>query len=282
MKDRPCFSIVTPSLNMLPYLKNCVKSVEDQEQVECEHIVIDGISQDGTVEWLEKKRSIKYVSESDQGMYDALNKGFLRSNGQILAHLNCDEQYLPGTLEWIKSYFESHEEIDVLFGDALLIRPDGSLIAFRKGCRPRWSFILSSYLYVLTCTMFLRRRVIDDGNLLNPNFKFQGDAEFVVRLLRSGYNIRHVRKYISAFTMTGKNLSRNIHAPNERELLLSHFPEFSRQWAWLLNMARLVEKFVSGAYFQSMPLSYSVYSCRNSSGRESFSVKKASFKWRDE
>jgi glycosyltransferase involved in cell wall biosynthesis len=275
------FSIITPSLNQLQYLKRCSASIMDQNNVDLEHIVIDGVSKDGTVEWLEERRGIQYICEPDKGMYDALNKGFRRSRGQILGHLNCDEQYLPGTLAWVKSYFDRHSEVDVLFGDALLVRPDGSLIAYWKGYRPRWPFILSSYLYLLTCAMFLRRRIIEDGNLLNPNFRFKGDAEFVVRLLRSGYNIRHVGKYLSTFTLTGKNISRDPQARTERALLLSQFPRFPRQWAWLLNTTRLAEKFISGAYFQSMPLSYSIYTLENSIGRESFTVNRASSRWRD-
>ena len=275
------FSIITPSLNQLQYLKRCSASIMDQNNVDLEHIVIDGVSKDGTVEWLEEKPGLQSVSEPDEGMFDALNKGFLRSRGQILAQLNCDEQYLPGTLAWVESYFDRHSDVDVLFGDALLVRPDGSLIAYRKGYRLRWPLILSSHFYLLTCTMFLRRRIIDEGNLLNPDFKFKGDAEFVVRLMRSGYSIRHVRKYFSVFTMTGKNISQNPQARTERALLLKQFPDFPHQWSRLLNMARLAEKFISGAYFQSMPLSYSIFTLEKSIGRKSFTVHRASFRWRN-
>jgi glycosyltransferase involved in cell wall biosynthesis len=96
-------SVVTPSFNMLSYLKRCVASVADQERVQAEHLVMDGGSRDGTVEWLKTQTSLLSEVRSDNGMYDAVNRGFRRARGQIVAHLNCDEQYLPGTLESVRS-----------------------------------------------------------------------------------------------------------------------------------------------------------------------------------
>ena len=177
---------------MLSYLKKCSQSVHDQQNVQLEHIVIDGASSDGTAEWIEGNRRIVGVSEVDHGMYDAINKGFGMARGGLLACLNCDEQYLPGTLGWVRDYFESHSDADMIFCNAYLIKPDGSLIAFRKGSKPRWYFVLASHLYVLTCTMFFRRRIIDDGFLMDSQFRIWGDVEFVVKLLRNGYNVRHV------------------------------------------------------------------------------------------
>ena len=270
---------------MLPYLKNCVRSVQDQNSVAKEHIVVDGISTDGTLEWLRTLRTknrLKLSSGKDKGMYDALNKGFRMAQGQILACLNCDEQYLPGTLTWVKAYFSRHKDVDVLFGDSLLIRPDGSLVAYWKGYKPIGSFILSSYLYVLTCTMFFRRKIVDDGVYMNPAFKLKGDAEFVVRLLRLGYTLRHERRYLAAFTMTGKNLSLDERAKREKRLLRQQFPDFPYRWAWFINLGRLAHKLTSGAYFQPKPLHYSVYTDEHLTQRKMFNVRKATFRWRNE
>lgn len=263
---------------MLSYLKKCALSIRDQQNVRLEHIVIDGESTDGTAEWLQRNKRTLSVSEADRGMYDAINKGFRMAGGKFLAYLNCDEQYLPGTLDWVKDYFKEHPDVDMIFGGAYLIRPDGSLIAFRKATRPRRSFILASHLYILTCAMFFRRRIIDDGFLMDPRYRVWGDVEFVVRLLRNGYRVRHVGQYLSVYTMTGKNLSDGDNAVLERLRLMEQSPRFIRRLAWLLNAVRLGEKFLSGAYFQKKPLEYSVYTDENR--RRNFRVDKASFKWR--
>jgi len=276
------FSIITPSLNQLQYLKRCSASIMDQNNVDLEHIVIDGVSKDGTVEWLEEMRDIQYICEPDKGMYDALNKGFRRSRGQILGHLNCDEQYLNGTLEWVKNYFDRHEDVEVLFGDILLIRPSGSLIAYRKAYKPRWRYILSSHLYLPSCAMFFKRRIVEDRVLMNPDYACLGDVDFVVRVLRAGYSVKHVKRYMSAFTMTGTNLSLDKRAEAEKTFLLSQFPGLPSAMTGVLNLARWGEKFFSGSYFQSYPLIYAVYTDKDKEKREEFCVKKASFRWRYE
>ena len=75
MDDLSDFSIITPSFNMLDYLKLCCASVADQDGASFEHIVVDGASTDGTAEWLRQARNITSISEKDDGMYDAINKG---------------------------------------------------------------------------------------------------------------------------------------------------------------------------------------------------------------
>lgn len=271
-------SIITPSFNMLSYLQRAAASIADQSSAGFEHIVVDGASGDGTVEWLERQpyEHMSFISEKDNGMYDALNKGLKRVKGDIVAYLNCDEQYLPGTFELVNDYFQHHPEVDVLFGNLLLIRPNGTLVAFRKGYQPRWPYILVSHLYVLSCTMFFRRKVVEDGNIFDTRYKAVADAHFVVNLLRRGYTARHVNHYFSAFTITGKNLSIDDRALAEQKDLLNHAPAYIRVLKPLVNLMRLGEKCLSGAYFQGDPIRYSVYT---GSKRESFEMKKASSKW---
>lgn len=264
---------------MLPYLEMCAASIADQEGAEFEHIVVDGASTDGTVQWLEQHPQIKSISEKDNGMYDAVNKGFRQAKGDILAYLNCDEQYLPGTLAFVKTYFEQNPGVDMIFGDMVLTRPDGSLIAFRKGYQPRWFYILASHLYVPTCTMFYRRRIIDEGFYFDLNFKANADADFVVRVLRNGYALTHVKKYFAAFTMTGRNLSSEKIAKKESAFMFNQSPVYIRRFRWFLNGLRFLEKFCSGAYFQKKTLEYSVYVKNNGTQRKHFSATNPSFKW---
>ena len=118
------FYIITPVMNSLSWLKRCVYSVADQVQpgVEVYHFVQDGASTDGTVEWLgewqQKSASrpgyrFAYESVPDAGMYDALNKAWekLPPDADITAHLNSDEQYMPGVLARIAGEFAEHPEV---------------------------------------------------------------------------------------------------------------------------------------------------------------------------
>lgn len=276
----PDISIITPSFNNLSYLKCCYLSIADQKGINIEHIVIDGGSTDGTVEWLQKQKNIRWISEKDNGMYDAINKGLGLARGKILAYLNCDEQYLSGTLLLVKDFFEKNSGIDILFGDSLLIRPDGNLIAYRKSYQLRWYYILSSHLYVLSCTIFWRRKILENGIYFNSYYKAAGDADFIIRLLKNGFQIKHINQYLAAFTMTGNNLSENVNA--KRELLdrIKNAPFWIRLFRLPLNIMRLTEKFLDGAYFQKMPLKYSVYVNDKVIEKKDFIVNKASFLWK--
>jgi len=274
-------SVITPSLNMLSYLKRCCASVADQEDVSVEHIVVDGGSTDGTAEWLRQNKRVIGVIQKDKGMYDAINKGLLLAHGGIISFLNCDEQYLPGTLSFVKKYMEQHSEIDMLFGDFLVVRPDGSLIAYRKGHPLRWFYIFSSYLYGFSCTMFIRRRIIDEGFRFDERLKDVGDADFVVRLLRSGYRAVHVKRYLAVFTMTGKNKSTSQASLLERKRWMASAPLWVKMLRWPLNWARLFEKLIYGCFWEKMPLCYAIY-VSDDMERKVFCATKASFRWRTE
>src|SRR5580704_14991665 len=110
------FSIITPSFRNSNWLKLCIASVADQG-VEVEHIVQDAGSDDGTLDWLSKDSRVKAFVEKDAGMYDAVNRGLRRASGEILAYLNCDEQYLPGALAAVSDFFTARPNVDVVFGD---------------------------------------------------------------------------------------------------------------------------------------------------------------------
>lgn len=279
-ETRTDVTVVTPSLNMLSYLKRCSASIRDQAGINIQHIVVDGGSDDGTIEWLERNVNIVRIVGRDNGMYDAINKGFDRANGAVVAYLNCDEQYLPYTLRFVRDYFDGHPEVDILFGDTLLVRPDGHLISYRKGYQPRWCYIVSSYLYVLSCSMFLRRRIISSGVRFDNKLKNVGDGDLVLRLLRGGYRAVHVPRYLAAFTMTGRNMSGSQNARLEARRALRAAPLWVRLLRYPLNAVRLAEKFSSGAYFQTMPLEYSIFDSDEAQERKAFRVWRASFRWR--
>ena len=131
------FSVVTPSLNNLNGLRQCVGSVRGQRREGCEHLIVDAGSTDGTVTWLVEGSgspgpdtprdwttatpsasglpSLRWISEPDDGMYAAISKGWCHAKGDILSWLNCDEQYLPGTLAYVASLFDAHPDVDVVY-----------------------------------------------------------------------------------------------------------------------------------------------------------------------
>jgi glycosyltransferase involved in cell wall biosynthesis len=276
------FSIVTPSFDMLPYLKRCCASVADQRGPAFEHIVVDGLSTDGTTDWLRDQPHITSIIERDSGMYDAINKGLRIAQGQIVAYLNCDEQYLPTTLAYVKQYFDRHPEVDILFGGTLLVRPDGTLLSVRKPYKPSWPLILSSHLYLYSASMFVRRRLFEAGEYFDAEFRCWGDFEFVPRVLRKGYHAHTVEKSLAVFTMTGNNrgLVENNDINRDRVRIGPRIPWWIHRFKFPLRLVRMAIKLSSGAYFPVRTVDYAIYASDETLARQQFRVRCASAMWR--
>jgi glycosyltransferase involved in cell wall biosynthesis len=288
-------SVITPSYNMLSYIRRCRASVADQQGVEVEHIVADGGSSDGTPAWLasvatpiEPQRpqpvagsSFRYFSGKDAGMYDALNKGFDTASGEVVAWLNCDEQYLEGTLARVRDVFAADPKLDVLFGGALLVRPDGSLLAARKPYPARYAYIATSHLYNLSCGMFFRRRIWQGDLRFDTRFRNLGDHDLVLRMLKKGLRTRTLPMPLSAFAFTGGNLSWSEGAQREAVQLRNEAPAWARALRLPLNALRVTEKLLNSAYTHG-PVDYALYEGDGSGARRRFRVEKVSTKWPDE
>ena len=151
------FWVVTPSYNQLDWLKLCVASVADQasDSVQIYHHVQDACSSDGTAEWLEEYFQyvkeynsnndsdtsgyiFNYNSENDGGMYDAINRGWKLAiaDADVIAHLNCDEQYLPGALQIVAEYFSRNSNKDVVLADMVVVDNNRDYICQHRTLKP--------------------------------------------------------------------------------------------------------------------------------------------------
>src|ERR1039457_247198 len=170
------FSIVTPSFRNSKWLKLCVASVADQPGIEVEHIIQDSCSDDGTQDWLPKDPRVKAFIEKDNGMYDAINRGMKRATGEVIAHLNCDEGYLPGTLKSVAAVFEKRPDVDIVLADSVVVDAEHQFVCCRKSLVP-WRIMMWTYMPTLTSSIFFRRRVLDEFNLyFDLRWRVIGDA----------------------------------------------------------------------------------------------------------
>lgn len=269
------FSIITPSFNMLHYLKRCSASVNDQQGVHKEHIIVDGGSKDGTVDWLKNNfKSGKYIIESDSGMYDAINKGIECSSGDLIAYLNCDEQYLPNSLRIIDDYSLKYPNADVYHGNMLVIDDNGKLISFKKSLNARFNYLKYGSSYIYSCATFFRRNLFEKYKF-NSQLKSLGDIDLYLKLLSAGKNFIHINEYISVFTKTGNNLSSNAMFMEEYKLIpLSSYGK-SYFTSNLYDLLKKIEKLKKGAYFQEFPLRYQIYLDPMAIKRETIEAKEA-------
>jgi glycosyltransferase involved in cell wall biosynthesis len=208
MNAVPAISIITPSCNQAAFIGEAVASVRQQRYPSCEHLVIDGASRDATVRILRELSAdgtatkLRWISEPDRGQAHALNKGLVRARGDIVGWLNSDDRYRPGAFHAIAATFQQHPQIDVLYGDYTLMDAAGHVQRVRREIEfSRFILLYHRILYIPTTATFFRRRIIDDGNLLNESLHYALDFEFFVRLSAQGYRFMHLRHVLADFRL---------------------------------------------------------------------------------
>lgn len=129
MNSKPLISIITPSYNCAPYIRGCVESVLAQDYENFEHIIVDGASNDGTLEILKQYPHLKWISEQDSGEAEALNKALRMAHGDIIGWLNADDCYVEGTFQRVANEIDPQADRHVIYGKANYIDEEGKFIA---------------------------------------------------------------------------------------------------------------------------------------------------------
>ncbi len=199
-------SVVTPSFRQVQWLKLCAASVADQKGVEHEHIIQDAGSDSGLEAWAHTIPNLSLYVEKDDGMYDAINRGLRRTRGVICAYLNCDEQLLPDSLARVVSFFDENPDVDVVFGDAILIDNRGNPVSYRRTILPTLFHVRHAHLNTPTCATFFRRRLLDRGFFFDPKWKAIGDQVWMEQLLLANVPMATLPQPLAVFTFTGENL----------------------------------------------------------------------------
>ncbi len=251
----------------------------DGERIADCSLSIDNQNQESRINNQRSRYRIAVHCERDNGMYDAINRGLARAGGDICCYLNCDEQYLPDSLNTVGKWFAEHADIKVLFGDAVVVGPDGSLIAFRRAVLPQKAHTLvSANLSILTCATFFRRELIDQHILFPPTCKVAGDAEWVLKLLNHKIPCSCPHLLLSAFTESGENLALSPSAATEQSAMAARAPAWVRRMRPAVIAHYRIRKLLAGAY--SMPaLEYAVYTKVSPGQRSSFSVRRVNGRW---
>ena len=129
-------SIISPSFQSYPFIKENVESIQRLGAPVIEHIIMDGGSKDETVEYLESLKlpySFIWVSESDKGQTDAINKAIEKSSGDIVGWLNSDDEYCDSILQEVMNIFDNFPDVDIIHGDVLIIDEKSKIIGLSKG-----------------------------------------------------------------------------------------------------------------------------------------------------
>jgi glycosyltransferase involved in cell wall biosynthesis len=204
-------SIITPSYNQAKFLEATIQSVLSQEGVEIEYIIVDGGSTDGSREIIEKYagRLAWWVSEKDKGQTDAINKGFARATGDVLAWLNSDDVLLPGAVKSAVDYLSAHPEVGLVYGDANFIDENGSEIGQFPAAQTDYARLRRGYVHIPQQASFFRADLWRRVGPLDPSFFFAMDYDLWIRLARIS-TLKYLPGLWASFRLHGAG--KTIHA----------------------------------------------------------------------
>lgn len=272
------FSIITPSFRNSEWLKLCIASVADQKGVEVEHIVQDSCSDDGTQDWLPQDTRVKAFIEKDAGMYDAVNRGYRRAKGDILAYLNCDEQYLPGALAAVQKFFEENPQVEVALAGSLITDGDGKYICHRHLLTPNPRHVWFRFP-ILTSSIFIRRKVITErGLFFDTRWRDLGDFHWIQALMKNQVPMAVCPAFTSVFADTGDNMNMKPNAIREKKETEKMTPGWLRPLRLFWILSHRLRRLRAG-HFKLKSMSYDIYTRKNPGRRIEFYVQRPTPVW---
>ena len=242
-------SIITAVRNGAATISAALESVAGQTYPDIEHIVVDGLSTDGTMDVVRQHsaRLAKVVSEADEGIYDAFNKGLRLATGDIVAFLNADDVYAgPTVVQAVDEVFQ-RSQTSAVFGDVDFVRPEDPGRVVRHYSSRNFSARRLRYGWMPAHpSLFLERRLIDRFGGFDPTYRIAGDFELVARLFgRERIDFQYVPR-VFVTMRTGGASTRGIRSTMtiNREILRAcrqNGIETNRAMLWLRFPAKLTE-----------------------------------------
>ena len=196
------FSIITPSYNQARFLEQTIKSVVSQRgSFELEYLILDGGSTDSSVGIIQKYAGkhpniIKWQSKKDKGQVDAINQGLKMASGDIVAYINSDDYYLPGSLSKVAEYFASHPSCRWLVGDCGISQKSLEWTFFLKHLWPidRHPLFLQIFNTVNQPAVFFRTSLVKKVGSFNSKYHYAFDYDYWLRCLKYALPHRLHRK----------------------------------------------------------------------------------------
>lgn len=228
---RPLFSILTSTYNAGAAISIAAASVRVQHRNDVEYIIIDGASTDDTLEHVERNRDVitHVISESDSGIYDALNKGIAAASGTLIGIIGCDDSFVPGALDAVARAHRS-KPADIYAGQTLLTDANG--VGVLRVDEEYGPGALISGIPFGHNSMFASRAAYDEVGLYDTSYRIAADANWVHRAILKGLTFTPIRRVLTQFASTGisSNDSTGILAESGRAIR-DNFPFLTQEEA---------------------------------------------------
>jgi len=227
MNELPVITIITPSYNQVDYLETTILSVLGQEYPKLEYIIMDGGSDDGSVEVIKRyENDIHFWSTGqDKGQSDAIRKGFNKGVGDILGWINSDDAFFPGALSYIGDYFSAHPHVDILLTGVAYSDMNGAITKCYYYPTPSKSLAKMGAIAFGQQGMFFRREIYEGIGGLREDFHYLMDLEFLYNAIYSGANVDSKRLLTGVFRWHGdmKSINRIGRKAKEIEILSKNY-----------------------------------------------------------
>lgn len=199
-------SIITVVRNSKGTIKDAIESVLNQTYKNIEYIIVDGGSTDGTVEIIKEygNKIDKFISESDNGIYDGLNKGINLASGDVVGLLHSDDLYNDNrTIEKVVDAFEN-EELDGVYGDLVYTykKETGKILRYWKS-KPYSFELLKKGWMPPHPTLFLKKQIYDKYGNFDLNFKIAADYDFMLRILGDDVKVKYLPEVLYKMRVGG-------------------------------------------------------------------------------
>lgn len=234
---RPKVSIITPCLNSEKTIRDTIESVLQQSYTNIEYIIVDGKSTDSTLSIIQEymplfRGRLKYVSEADKGIYNAMNKGIRLSTGQVIGIINSDDYYEKDAVEKIVQRYVAGK-YQVIYGQLCVLTQYGG----RYICKDSHKQLLKRMIPHPTC--FVTRNVYRDFGLYLESLKLAADYELMLRLNKSGrIEFVSLNDTLANFRLGGASKHRRMRFETD----------FIRFWYGGLSGKELIEKLVEDIF----------------------------------
>lgn len=221
MKKDLTVSVVTVCLNSKNFIKGAIDSVIKQKYSNIEYLIIDGGSEDGTMDIIKNNEMHidYYISEPDKGIYNAMNKGISNSTGDILFFLNSDDRFVDeNVVDDIVKIFKDNPDVDLVYGDVILAYPDIQKRWIQHSSFSRKNLARGTISHQ---SIFVKRKIMDMTNGFSEKFKIVGDYVWLMELAHSNINSMHVKRDIT--TVSTEGLSHTTEWENERIIAMRKY-----------------------------------------------------------
>ena len=246
MAFNPRLSVITIVYNNVRDIERTMRSVLNQTYANIEYIIIDGKSNDGTLDVIYRyqDRVAKLISEKDEGIYDAMNKGLDAATGDYVIFMNSgDEFYDEAT---VSAVFSSAPDADIYYGETEMINDEGKSLGQRRHKAPA-NFTWRSFKFGMSVShqaIYIRRSLTEP---YDRRYQLSADIDWILRAAKKAKRIVNVNRYVARYLVGGTSKAKHRQSLAERfdimkqyygliPTIANHFViAFNLGWYWLLN-----------------------------------------------